>query len=229
MGEDYPELPEAVYWRQMLGGFSIAFFIISTIAFALRIYASRMVSSSIRVDDVLMGCAVLVMWGDTAGVWLSLSPVIVAYNGIGVPADLLPEYRQVRIRMGLWILTKCWAISMGFNKLSIILFLRRVLGLTRAVNMALVVVGVCVVIWTGAVILYTTFVCTPVPFYWDKSMPGGWCWGNDKFMIQNVVAGVLALALDIAILIIPVGTVWKLQIKRKQKMAVTLVLGVGAM
>jgi len=72
MARDFPESAEAAAWRELLAGVSIAFGSIATIAFLLRVIASRVVvSAKGRVDDVLMGCAVLLMWGDVTAVLLS--------------------------------------------------------------------------------------------------------------------------------------------------------------
>lgn len=62
---------EAEYWKNVLAGVSLTFAIIPTIAWCMRLYASHMVSNKIRADDILMGCAVLLMWGDTAAVLMS--------------------------------------------------------------------------------------------------------------------------------------------------------------
>lgn len=70
-GRDFPESPEAAHWRVVLSSVSLIFAIIATIAFALRAYASRLVSSKLRIEDVLMGIAVILMWADTAAALMS--------------------------------------------------------------------------------------------------------------------------------------------------------------
>lgn len=74
MPRDFDEPDEAAAWRRLLVGVSIAFGAVSTAVFLLRMLASRMVLARVRVDDVLMGCAVVLMWGDVAAVLLSRSP-----------------------------------------------------------------------------------------------------------------------------------------------------------
>ena len=128
-----------------------------------------------------------------------------------------------------WLVTKFWATSQACVKLSIILFIRRVLGLTRPVILALKVVFVSVVIWGIFAVLYTTFMCHPVSFYWDRTIPGGWCIPNEQYESLNIFSAIVAAVADITILIIPTPTIWKLRIRRKQKIAVQIVLCVGAM
>ncbi|GJN84095.1 hypothetical protein PLIIFM63780_007648 [Purpureocillium lilacinum] len=223
MARDFPESAEAAAWRELLAGVSIAFGSIATIAFLLRVIASRVVvSAKVRLDDVLMGCAVLLMWGDVTAVLLK------AFNGVGVATQDLPHYRQIRFNIGSWLVTKFWATSQACVKLSIILFIRRVLGLTRPVILALKVVFVSVVIWGIFAVLYTTFMCHPVSFYWDRTIPGGWCIPNEQYESLNIFSAIVAAVADITILIIPTPTIWKLRIRRKQKIAVQIVLCVGA-
>lgn len=61
----------AEFWKNTLAGVSLTFAIIPTIVYGLRVYASRMVSNKVRADDILMGVAVVLMWGNTASVCLS--------------------------------------------------------------------------------------------------------------------------------------------------------------
>ncbi|UNI18200.1 hypothetical protein JDV02_004482 [Purpureocillium takamizusanense] len=221
MARDFPESAEAAEWRQLLAGVSIGFGSFATIAFLMRVFASRMVSAKVRLDDVLMGCAVLLMWGDVAAVLLK------AFNGVGVAAQDLPHYRQIRFNIGSWLVTKFWATSQACVKLSIIIFIRRVLGLTRPVVLALKVVFASVVVWGIFAVLYTTFMCRPVSFYWDRTIPGGSCIPNEQYESLNIFSAIVAAVADITILIIPTPTIWRLRIRRKQKIAVQVVLCVG--
>ena len=61
----------AEYWKDTLAGVSLTFAILPTIVFCMRVYASHMISHRYRADDILMGCAVVLMWGNTASVLLS--------------------------------------------------------------------------------------------------------------------------------------------------------------
>lgn len=113
-------------------------------------------------------------------------------------------------------------------KLSIILFLKQLLGAKPRTRIVLNVVAVAVVCWACVPFFYTIFFCDPIAYYWDKTIEGGWCIENDKYMTESIVAGVLSLVSDLVILIIPVPSVWSLKIKLKQKFAITAILGVGA-
>ena len=63
----------AQHWKTVLTAVSLTFAILPTIVFCMRAYASHIVSHKIRADDILMGCAVVLMWGNTAAVLMSKS------------------------------------------------------------------------------------------------------------------------------------------------------------
>ncbi|KND87613.1 hypothetical protein TOPH_07738 [Tolypocladium ophioglossoides CBS 100239] len=221
MDRDFPESEESAYWKRVTIAVPLTFTILATIVYMLRVYATRKISSKVRAEDVLMGCAVVLMWGDTASILLK------AFNGVGVPDALLPHYRQVRFKLGSWLVIKFWSSSMICAKLSIILFLRRVIGVRRAVRMALDFMAVAVVIWGLSNFFYTIFFCQPVAYYWDRTIPGGRCVGNHVYMIESKLIASIAVVMDFIILLIPMPTVWNLQIKTKRKIAISSILGVG--
>lgn len=124
---------------------------------------------------------------------------------------------------------KFWASSTACCKVAIILFLRRVVGFTRSINTTLVVVAVVSVLWAVAAILFSTFVCMPISFYWDKSSHNGHCMPKDHYLLGNIVFAVMNMVGDITILVIPLPTLWKSQMPKKQKIAITGVLSIGLM
>lgn len=116
---------------------------------------------------------------------------------------------------------------MACAKVSTILFLRRIVGLTKTVKVALLLVGLVVIGWATVLFFYTIFMCQPISYYWDKSTAGGWCIESYKLQSQNIATGFLAVATDVAIFLIPLPSVWQLQIERKRKVDLTLVLTCG--
>ena len=240
--EEKPWAAYAEYWKNTLAAVSLTFAIIPTIVYGLRVYSSHMVSKRVRPDDILMGAAVIFMWGNTASVCLSMLPshphvpsqtnwltlVTEAFNGIGVPHDHLSPEQDLRLNLGSWLIVKFWALSMVCVKLSILLFLNHLLGTTRRMRITLLVVGICCVAWACVPFFYTIFFCKPVAYYWDRDIYGQ-CVDNHKYMAESIAVAVLSLVTDLVILAIPIPTVWNLQMKRKQKIAVTCILCVGLM
>ncbi len=114
---EMPDSPVAERWRALLPAVSLAFGILASAVFALRVYASRFASCKIRAEDMLMGISVVLMWGTVASVLLSKLPqafcstsghlfllllfslllnccLLEAYNGIGLPGWEIPRERK---------------------------------------------------------------------------------------------------------------------------------------
>ena len=116
-----------------------------------------------------------------------------------------------------------YAFSVMFPKLSILslyirLFVeptvRRLSYFTTAFVVASFVAGITT--WG--------FTCQPFAFNWDKSIPGGHCIDIMKsytyFSIPNLIS-------DVAIILLPLHTIWKLQVPRSTKFGlfITFILG----
>lgn len=72
----------------------------------------------------------------------------------------------------------------------------------------------------------TIFQCTPIPYFWNRSIPGGYCVETAAFWYGH--AGWNSAA-DIMILLLPIPVIRSLQMGRAQKMAVMGVFGLGAL
>lgn len=76
MARDFPESEEAAYWRRVNTAVPLTFAALATVAYALRVYATLVLARRVRVEDFFMGCAVLLMIGNTASVLLSASRLV---------------------------------------------------------------------------------------------------------------------------------------------------------
>ncbi|KAJ6790021.1 hypothetical protein PWT90_06746 [Aphanocladium album] len=218
---EMPDSPVAERWRLTLPAVSLTFGILASGIFALRVYASRFSSCKIRAEDVLMGISVVLMWGTVASVLLK------AYNGIGLPGWEIPRERKHILNFGSFLVPKFWASSTACCKVAIILFLRRAVGFKRSINIVLIFVAVMSVVWALGAIFFSTFTCKPVSFYWNKSSHNGQCIARHQYKIGNIIIAVFGMLADIVILVIPMPTLWKSQMRKKQKIAMTGVLGIG--
>lgn len=110
--------------------------------------------------------------------------------------------------------------SMIFIKLSILLFYRRLFprenttARWRTCHLALCIasVGVGVIQCFGI-----AFQCTPVAFFWDRTIPGGHCINMMAFFRFANIANLLT---DILILAMPIPIVWSLRLDRQKKIGV---------
>jgi hypothetical protein len=80
-----------------------------------------------------------------------------------------------------------------------------------------------VAMWWTANILQIVLICRPFSMNWDSTVQGT-C-GNRPLTYGLV--GAVNIATDIMTLLLPVPTVWKLQMPKRLKIAVTAIFGIG--
>jgi hypothetical protein len=82
------------------------------------------------------------------------------------------------------------------------------------------------ILWLIFVLSAAAAVCQPYAFNWDKSIPGGKCGDQDSIY---VAIAAWAIVLDMIMWVLPLPTVWKLQLAFGKKFALTLVFALGLM
>ena len=118
-------------------------------------------------------------------------------------------------------------VAICIIQLSILLFYVRVFTLRNArFKIALLVcaglsIGVCV-----SQVLPTIFQCSPIAYSWNKTIVGGHC---INVHVMWIVQDILFLILDIYVVVLPLPTIWKLQITRPEKIAISGVFLLGSL
>lgn len=69
------------------------------------------------------------------------------------------------------------------------------------------------------------FQCTPIHYFWDRSLPGGHCINNIAFYIALAATN---CATDVTLLFLPMPMVWNLRVRRSKKIALSGVFMLGA-
>jgi hypothetical protein len=115
---------------------------------------------------------------------------------------------------------------MAFVKISIIVFLRRLLGAVRVYSTISNCLIAFIALWAFSAVLVNTFQCIPVQYYYDRTLKGHCMKGQVQFF---QAMGAIALIEDVFILCLPIPIVWRLQITFRQKMALTLVFSLGGL
>ncbi|KAK1511698.1 hypothetical protein CTAM01_00628 [Colletotrichum tamarilloi] len=80
---------------------------------------------------------------------------------------------------------------------------------------------IAILLWLIAVIFVSTFSCLPVEYHWDKSLPGS-CMGISKIgiLFPNILFDIIAMVL-------PINEIWRLQMRRTKKAALTGIFLIG--
>lgn len=121
----------------------------------------------------------------------------------------------------MWI----YNLSLTATKISILVQYLKVFSTLRFRIICCVVLGFIVVYGTWT-LFGSIFLCFPVDFFWDKSIPGGKCLNQEVVWFSN--AGV-NIAQDVVILFLPLPVLRKLAIPSRQKKALIVVFALGGL
>lgn len=117
-----------------------------------------------------------------------------------------------------------YAPTQGFAKLSLLLFYRR-LAPFPWFRAAIYAVMFVVVAYTLGIIFSLIFPCHPISSNWDVTLPGT-CINKVGTYLATAV---INIATDVALLLLPVPVLARLQIPRLEKAALIAMFGVGSM
>lgn len=104
------------------------------------------------------------------------------------------------------------------------IFLSRIFPV-REIRLGAWILGSITAVWGIAIILVCIFQCTPVQKAWAPTVPGT-CINLRASFIGNAVPNILT---DVAIIVLPVREVWKLQTRRMQKLQLSFIFLLGSL
>ena len=123
-----------------------------------------------------------------------------------------------------YTLNLCYCFGLNPTKVSILLFYFRIFP-TRKFRRIVIVYLIVLFSYMIATFTPTAFLCSPVSYYWDKSIDGKCL--NEELYIQLTGGG--NMVIDVFILILPMPMVWKLQVSRPQKLVLSGIFALGAL
>jgi len=143
--------------------------------------------------------------------------------GLGKSFFTIPPKDTVILLKLLFSEYLLYLLAAHCTRASLVVLYRRLTVSPRFHVICLVYLGLNLAAYVTFTFL-TIFMCTPTSFYWDKSIVGGRCLNPGPLAIIN---GWLLIVLDIGALLLPVPTVWKMQLPRKQKLWLIGLFGLG--
>ena len=75
--------------------------------------------------------------------------------------------------------------------------------------------------------LVTMFQCSPIPYFWDKALPGGKCVNIEVVIGLGFLYSSFSVISDFIFAVLPSVIVWKLQIHKKSKLLLLPLLAMG--
>ncbi|KAJ5519453.1 hypothetical protein N7453_001875 [Penicillium expansum] len=202
---------------QMLGAV-ITLMIIGTLAVLLRVYTRAKTSqTSFGLDDFLIFTALLFAYGTGICVIISIK-----YKN-GWHQQALTDSEFVSLWKLLFTHVFIYSTTVTLTKSSIVMFYHHIFNLRWSLYFAMaIILGYFV-----AVIVTIAAACRPTSYFWQQytdPTANGMCIDVPQFFFVNGIAAVL---IDVMILCVPLPIIWRLQMPKSQRIAVTSILLLG--
>ncbi|KAJ5123650.1 hypothetical protein N7448_009747 [Penicillium atrosanguineum] len=143
-------------------------------------------------------------------------------KGMGLHADTLPPGNVVMIAKFLVVAEVLYVFNLVWTKLGILLMYYRIFRFPYFKTWAYVI-GTFVILWVICITFLFIFICVPVQKIWNPQIPGR-CINQVSTWIANAVS---TITTDVAILLLPLPQVWKLQLRTSEKLAVSIAFSLG--
>ncbi|KAK0702311.1 hypothetical protein B0H67DRAFT_595472 [Lasiosphaeris hirsuta] len=199
-------------------GFMGAFVPLAFIAVVMRLY-TRFRFAKIGGDDIAITIGFILYIG------LMTATIYAVKFGLGLHIQNVPQETGVQMQKCGFSSQVLYPSSLGAIKLSIILFLLRVVPLDHAWRKPLYTVAAWVVVSESAFTIALFRQCTPINYYWDKSVEGT-CFDQPKFYYVDAA---LNMTTDIIILSLPWFIFRNLNLSKRKKYELLLVCSVGVL
>jgi hypothetical protein len=152
----------------------------------------------------------------------NVASIVSIHFGNGYPITSLTPYQLEGFLKSLYALIINYYAVLGLFKISILVQYVRLFkrSLQRVCYVMMVIVGAHSI----ASMFVQAFFCSPVQYFWDRTIPGGTCLDGTAVWLA---IGLIHIVTDVIIYILPLRVLWQLQLPRRQKMALSGIFAVG--
>jgi len=116
--------------------------------------------------------------------------------------------------------------QLAFVKASVCCFLLRLGGQKRGIRWSIYALNTVNILLMIIILFLCIFPCTPIQYFWDKSIEGH-CYPGSE--LRYMITGVITVVTDIIILVIPIKIISGLQMTRRLKIGLGCILCVGGL
>ncbi|KAH9867235.1 hypothetical protein IAQ61_007827 [Plenodomus lingam] len=203
---------------------AIPFIIISSIVVFLRFHVRwNLLRSKLTADDWL------ILSGTFFTILLSVANMICGWYGVGMHTVNIPTQNLTPMLKANLATRLLYVVAICLVKFSILVFYRE-LDPRKGTRLIVYVLMASVAVLSIVTFFVLLFVCTPPSLFWDLQ---GQARNPEKCIPQSTqqvffnTNGIINIVQDIAIYVLPLSIVWKLQMPRRQKVALCTLLCVG--
>ncbi|KAF2741035.1 hypothetical protein EJ04DRAFT_423379 [Polyplosphaeria fusca] len=196
---------------------TLIFTVIAGATVALRLITRFAILRNAGFEDV---CITLAM-GFSIALTIAISEQV--RNGMGMHIFELTPKMMVDSQKAFWVSVWVYYMALTFTKVSILVQYLRIFPTPRfrvACFVMLAFVG-GFGIWN---FFSSIFLCSPVPFFWDKSIKDGTCLNQFVVWFFNAGSNILQ---DVLILLLPMPVLRRLSIPRNQKRLLMIIFALG--
>lgn len=117
-----------------------------------------------------------------------------------------------------------WALVNTLLRISALTSINKILQSPKIKNISAIVISISA-LYGIASVLVGTLICRPIRASWDPHVKG--VCGNQ--ITAYIYMEAIGLALDIAILVLPLPTIWSLHMLKSKKLRFSLILSAGGL
>ncbi|KAI0146298.1 hypothetical protein GGR57DRAFT_506594 [Xylariaceae sp. FL1272] len=190
--------------------------VLSLVSVVLRLIARWQKKQQLGWDDYMIVFSLLwnfIVVGFIAGM---------IQHGMGLHIELAGIDNAILIAKFLVVAEILYVFNLVFTKLSILFMYYRIFRFDY-IKRASYAIATFVILWVITITFLFIFICVPVEKLWYPQLEGH-CINQVGTWIANAASTILS---DLAILLLPLPQIWKLQLKTGTKVAVSLAFGLG--
>lgn len=185
------------------------FLALSTLSMVLRFYVRYNQRRGLYAEDWIIIASYVVAMMPTICLYIMLD------NGLGYHMYNLDAAVQTTLLKTEFAMQRSNQIALSLVKISILFFYKRLFP-TPAFKMAVYANIVYTLLWGIIGWSINLTLCHPVAYFYDRTIPGGYCYSQQ---IPGAINGAVGTLGDILILIMPLFMIHKLQLNTRRKIA----------
>ncbi|PGH03997.1 hypothetical protein AJ79_07230 [Helicocarpus griseus UAMH5409] len=190
--------------------------VLAFVSVCLRLLARYEKKQSLWWDDWLMALSMLWNFAVVGLIYEMIEA------GMGLHATTIPAENVVRIAKLLVGAEILYVFNLVWTKLSLLMLFYRIFRVSYFKRWAYII-GAFIIAWVICITFLFIFICVPVEKVWYPQLPGR-CINQVGTWIANAISTIVT---DLAILLLPIASLWRLQLRVMDKIALSFIFGLG--
>ncbi|BDD59064.1 hypothetical protein MAP00_004302 [Monascus purpureus] len=187
--------------------------LLSILVCCSRLYLRKFVLRSFGLDDYLVIVALILVIG------FAVLSIIITFYGIGQHQDTVAPEDFPTMQKIVYASLCTYLFVATAVKLSLTVFIMRIFPQRYVQHIGMGIIAFLAV-FTISGEFALIFQCTPIQAAYDKSMEHYKCFSQDTLFGINMYQGVLMFLVDVVIIILPMPSIWQLQMPTRKRILI---------